>query len=92
MMRRINNDHKQFLLKQGDQRLANQNKRLQDAIAIGSEAEVEARDIKINLEGQTRQLEGTRDNVNRINGHLAQGSRLIDVMRRHEMKNKIILM
>ncbi len=89
--KKINNEHKQHLLNAGGQRVKNQNDHLHDAIMIGSEAEIEAKDIKLNLEGQGNQLEGTRNNIYRINRNLTAGSRLIDAMKRHETKNKMIL-
>lgn len=69
----------------------NQNRLLDDAIKIGSEAEIDARDIKIDLERQSRQLEGTGNNVHRIHGNLSAGNKLIDAMMRHEMRNKWLL-
>jgi hypothetical protein len=85
---RINNEHKQHLLNPAGKRMNNQNRLLDDAIKIGSEAEIDARDIKIDLERQSRQLEGTGNNVHRIHGNLSAGNKLIDAMMRHEMRNK----
>ena len=64
---------------------------MQEAIRIGSEAEVEARDIKLNLEGQSRQLEDIDDDVHRIDGNLTQSNRMLDLMRRHELKSRLLL-
>ena len=91
-MKRINNEHKQHLLNPEGKRTQNQNQRLAEAIQIGSEAEIEARDIKVNMEGQSRTLQHANDNVHRINGNLTQGSNLIDAMRKHEMRNKLLLL
>ena len=91
MMRKINNTQKQHLLNNGNKQLFKQNQSLEDAVRIGEEAEIEARDIKLNLEGHTSQLESIGNNVGRLNGHLSKGAKLIDTMRRHEMKNKVIL-
>ena len=85
---RINNEHKQHLLNPTGNRLNNQNRLLDDAIKIGSEAEIDARDIKIDLDRQNRQLEQTNTNVHRIHGNLSAGNKLVDTMLRHEMRNK----
>jgi hypothetical protein len=87
----INNEHKKHLLNPEGSKLSRQNNRLHEAIQIGSEAEIEARDIKLNLEGQTRQLEDIDGNVHRLQGNLSMSNRMIDVMRRHEMKSKMLL-
>mmetsp|Transcript_10966 Transcript_10966/g.9699 ORF Transcript_10966/g.9699 Transcript_10966/m.9699 type:complete len:92 (+) Transcript_10966:313-588(+) len=91
-MRRINNEHKVQLLNNGSRKLLKQNQDLENAVRIGEEAEVEARDIKLNLENNTNQLAGIGNNVRRMNDQLSVGSKLIDVMKRHEMKNKFILL
>ena len=64
---------------------------LEEAIRIGNEAELEARDIKINLDGQSRQLQNANDNVFRMNGELTIGSRLINKMKWHQTKNKLLI-
>ena len=84
-------DHKQHLLKPEGMRMQRQNHDLEEAVKIGEEAELEARDIKINLDHNARNLDHARDNVRRINGNLSVGNRLIDTMRRHEFKNKMII-
>ena len=80
------------MLNQGNQKLLKQNQQLEDAVRFGAQAEIEARDIKLDLEGQSNQLENVGGNIGRLGGHLAAGSKLIDVMRRHETKNKLILL
>ena len=87
----VNNEHQRFLLNGEYQKVQQQNEKLQEAIKIGSEAEVEARDIILNLDHQNRGLENMTQNVNRINGNLTKGNMLINTMRRHEMTTKIIM-
>ncbi|CAI2379089.1 unnamed protein product [Moneuplotes crassus] len=86
------NEGKQTLLNSGNQALLKQNQKLQDAVRFGEEAEIQARDIKIDLEGQTAKLENVNRNIGGVNNNLHQGNKLIDVMKRHEMKNKLLLL
>ncbi len=89
---RINNDGKQQLLNSGNSAMAKQNMKLEEAVRFGEEAEVQARDIKVDLEGQTSKLENMGRNIGGINRNLHQGSKLIDIMKRHEMKNKLLIL
>ena len=87
------NDHNQnqHLLNAQNNHMNGQNNKLKDAVMFAEQAELDARDIKVNLDRNARSLQNANDNVHRINGELTKGSRLIDTMRRHEMKNRIIL-
>ena len=87
------NDHNQnqHLLNAQNNHMNDQNNKLKDAVMFAEQAELDARDIKVNLDRNARSLQNANDNVHRINGELTKGSRLIDTMRRHEMKNRIIL-
>ena len=64
---------------------------LNNAIKIGREAENTAADTKLNLQSNTEKLGKTRDKVFRLHGQLSQSNKLVDVIRRQEMKNKIIV-
>ena len=73
------------------QSLSKNNNKLSQAISIGNETENVARDIKIGLHSNTEKLHKTHRNVGRIQTQLSLSNKLIDVIRRNEMKNKIIL-
>ena len=58
---------------------------------MGSEADNMGRDIKVNLAGQTDQLRRASANTKVIGGELSISNRLLNQIRRSEMRNKIIL-
>mmetsp|Transcript_5632 Transcript_5632/g.6641 ORF Transcript_5632/g.6641 Transcript_5632/m.6641 type:complete len:97 (+) Transcript_5632:353-643(+) len=91
MTQGVNNEHQRFLLNPETKKIQEQNDKLQEAIQIGYQAEQDARDIELNLDGQSRQLQHAHDNVHRIGANLSAGSRVIDAMRKHEMFNKVVL-
>mmetsp|Transcript_5951 Transcript_5951/g.5110 ORF Transcript_5951/g.5110 Transcript_5951/m.5110 type:complete len:155 (+) Transcript_5951:213-677(+) len=71
--------------------LSRNNNKLRDAIVVGEEAETVARDTKLNMSSNTNKMIKTSDNMGRMNRELRQGEKLIDIIRRNEMKNKLIL-
>ena len=78
------NDHKQRLLYE-------QNTKLERVIQFGNEADNLGRDIKVNLDGQTAQMRKAQDNTRKIGGELAISNRLLNIIKKNEMKNKITL-
>lgn len=71
--------------------VAKNNQKLDEALSVGYAAETTAKDIKLGLHSNSEKLNRAGDNVHRINGQLSVSNRLIDVMQRHETKNKIII-
>ena len=58
---------------------------------MGNEADNMGRDIKVNLAGKTDQLRHASSNTKVIGGELTISNRLLNQIRRAEMRNKIIL-
>ena len=71
--------------------LSKNNQKLSDAIKIGSQADQDARDIKLGLSSQTDKLSKMSNNVVRTQYQLSISNRLIDTIWRNETKNKLIL-
>mmetsp|Transcript_7771 Transcript_7771/g.7337 ORF Transcript_7771/g.7337 Transcript_7771/m.7337 type:complete len:106 (-) Transcript_7771:40-357(-) len=69
----------------------NSNNKLRNVVAIGEEAERVARDTKVNLHSNSDKLRNIQGNVNRVRTELTLSDRLINIIRRNETKNKIIL-
>ena len=49
------------------------------------------RDIKINLYGQSEKMGRAGDNLGNMQGELTISNRLLNIIRRNEMRNKITL-
>ena len=64
---------------------------LEDAKRVGYEAENIAGDIKVNLAGQTDKIKKIHSNVHQISGNLTVSNRIMDAIKRGNMKNKLIL-
>ena len=71
--------------------LSKNNQKLSDAIKIGSQADQDARDIKLGLSSQTDKLSKMSNNVVRTQYQLSISNRLVDTIWRNETKNKLIL-
>jgi len=84
-------EHKRKMGNKQYQQLTKNNKNLNDAISIGRGAESTAIDTKLNLQSNNEKLSNTRDNVFRMQGELSKSNRIVDVIRRNELKNKIIV-
>lgn len=84
-----NNPNKKLL--GGNVILSDQNKKLQNAIAVGYEAENVAKDTKLNLQGDTEKMNKMRDNLGRIQNDMSLSDKLLDVIKWNEQKNSIIL-
>ena len=83
-------DQKQSLLGAKAQ-LSDQNRLLGQAIRVGQEAENVAKDTKINLQGDTEKMERMRDNVRRIQGEVSFSDKMLDIIKRNESRNSLIL-
>ena len=71
--------------------LYNNNGRLDDAIRVGAESEIVARDIKVGLHANSDTLNRANQNVHRIQGELGIADGLINIIARNEKRNTLIL-
>ena len=71
--------------------LSKNNNKLGNAIRIGNEADQVARDIKLGLSSQSDKLEKMGNNMGRLQSQLSISNRIINVIWRNEIKNKVIL-
>ena len=65
--------------------------KLQNAIAVGNEAEVVAKDTKLNLQGDTEKMDNMRNKLVKIQGDVSLSDKLLDVIKWNEQKNSIVL-
>ena len=71
--------------------LSKNNNRLSQAIRVGSETENVARDIKLGLNSNSEKLNRASHNVGRVQTQLALSNKLVDIIRRNELRNRIVL-
>lgn len=71
--------------------MSDQNYRLGQAIRIGNEAEIIAKDTKIHLQADTEKLDRMHNNVRNINGELTMSDKLLNAIKKNESRNRIML-
>ena len=71
--------------------LSKNNNKLRNAIIVGNETEIVARDTKINLHSNTDKLQGIQSNMGRVKRELTISDKLINIIKRNEQRNKIII-
>ena len=71
--------------------LSDQNKKLTHAIRVGREAEVVAKDTKVQLYSDTEKMEKLRVNVRNIDGELTISDKLLNIIKKNETRNSLIL-
>ena len=74
-----------------DKILSDNNKKLNNAIVVGYEAEVVAKDTKINLQGDSEKMVKMGDKLHRIDVDVGSSDKLVDIIKWNEQKNSIIL-
>ncbi|CAI2376060.1 unnamed protein product [Moneuplotes crassus] len=81
-----------------DQRLLNENAPLSDqqnklnqAIRVGHEAEVIAKDTKFNLAKDTDKMQKIRQNLGKVDGEMTVSDRLLDIIKKNESRNRCVL-
>jgi hypothetical protein len=71
--------------------MMNQNSKLNEALRVGNECEDMARDIKVNLGGQSETMKNKiMRNLRGIQGELTLSNRFMINIKKERMKNKIL--
>jgi len=83
-------DHRQKILA-GTAKLDETSERLSNVQRIGAETEHIGVTILGEMHGQTRQLEGVRDNLDLVGDNVTKGRRILSSMGRRVVTNKLIL-
>ena len=71
--------------------LSDQNRKLHNAIRVGNEAEVVAKDTKVQLHADGEKMERMRRNIGNINGELKVSDKLLNIIKKNESRNSLIL-
>ena len=71
--------------------LSDQNRKLNNAIRVGNEAEIIAKDTKFNLAADTEKFIKIKDNIGRIDREVSLSDKLLDIIKKNETRNRCLL-